>query len=577
MNFHFIITLILILSTNLSYATEDIKQNLCQLYGKNKSCNQFSQEQKLSLSSLEIQCESERQKHSCENFEKSLIDKDKAKKTEISAKFKRCNIESLCEPEFDTKSCAIAGLEGAVDLVVNLVTLPWTATRLIANAFENDKSCFENKNGEKENLFTLYNLSIPNEHQKYRIPEEMKANIVKNWSCSELRNYVNKKQQNYNSFLGPLIAQGKFNPKKNKAPIQELIEAATKQFELRWDCYSKKTKADLSCYVVANLLTPGALAKGLSILKVSPIKNISKEATVENTTVKAPAVVKLDPTKIPPTAEEILKNPQIGLWRLHEVGLTEQAQALESQITNTLLTSKPIDVTAVGKGIMGGKYLDFGNGVKGIWKPDSHWDIEGMGRHEVAAYDIDRKLGLRRVPITVKREYNGIEGSIQLVVNDLDDVKFGGHPSHYSFFDQLIGNKDRHAGNIISTEGRAIAIDNGLSFESISHIQFSTDSKNILTQYRKSKTEATKNNAINEMKYLMPQQAVYENLVRTTPEEWQQILGKNLGNSEIRNFLTQREFLIMAVENAKKTMGENIFPDGNFSPLIRLKKPTSEK
>ena len=106
--------------------------------------------------------------------------------------------------------------------------------------------------------------------------------------------------------------------------------------------------------------------------------------------------------------------------------------------------------------------------------------LEGW-RFEIAAYVVDKLLDLGMVPPTVRRVWEGRPGSCQLwiegtaLLRDLakepenqeslssrawKDVGFIGQ-----FFDNLIGNEDRHQGNVLVTRNfRGILIDHSRTF-----------------------------------------------------------------------------------------------------------------
>jgi hypothetical protein len=106
--------------------------------------------------------------------------------------------------------------------------------------------------------------------------------------------------------------------------------------------------------------------------------------------------------------------------------------------------------------------------------------IEGW-RYECAAYLLDKHLGLDMIPPTAEREFKGNDGSVQLWVDfwitgrqkQEDKIKVPGanlvHWNRMTYlqraFDNLIGNEDRHLGNILITEDwRVILIDHSRSF-----------------------------------------------------------------------------------------------------------------
>ena len=114
-------------------------------------------------------------------------------------------------------------------------------------------------------------------------------------------------------------------------------------------------------------------------------------------------------------------------------------------------------------------------GRQGVFKPQSgerdarpsipkgtYW------RREIAAYRLDRILGLNLVPTTVPREIDDEQGSLQDFVDD--DVRpvedYPPIDQHWmAVLDFLIANSDRHRFNwMTQADGRPAATDNGLSF-----------------------------------------------------------------------------------------------------------------
>ncbi len=102
-------------------------------------------------------------------------------------------------------------------------------------------------------------------------------------------------------------------------------------------------------------------------------------------------------------------------------------------------------------------------------------------RWEVAAYRLDKQLGLNMVPPTVERRFRGERGSLQLWVESEMDLREKIQrnietPIDKSenwlraawlqqAFDNLIGNEDRHMGNVLVTKDfRAILIDHSRTF-----------------------------------------------------------------------------------------------------------------
>ena len=107
--------------------------------------------------------------------------------------------------------------------------------------------------------------------------------------------------------------------------------------------------------------------------------------------------------------------------------------------------------------------------LKKVDKKHDNW------RYEVAAYHLDKLLGLGMVPPTVERNVGGRKGCLQLWVTGVTMEKYEDTPpdteawrrqiSLMWLFDDLIGNIDRHLNNaMISPEYRLMLIDNSKSF-----------------------------------------------------------------------------------------------------------------
>lgn len=101
--------------------------------------------------------------------------------------------------------------------------------------------------------------------------------------------------------------------------------------------------------------------------------------------------------------------------------------------------------------------------------------------YEIAAYNLDKLLGLGMVPPTVQKRFRGMAGSCQLWIEEsavlkkrlreglsskvLDKPKWLRQAYIQQLFDNLIGNEDRHQGNVLITaDERSFLIDHSRTF-----------------------------------------------------------------------------------------------------------------
>jgi hypothetical protein len=118
-----------------------------------------------------------------------------------------------------------------------------------------------------------------------------------------------------------------------------------------------------------------------------------------------------------------------------------------------------------------------------LWKnvSGSPLGIVDSWLYEIAAYNLDKLLGLGMVPPTVQKRFRGMAGSCQLWIEDsavlkkklqqglsskvLDKPQWLRQAYIQQLFDNLIGNEDRHQGNVlITTDERSFLIDHSRTF-----------------------------------------------------------------------------------------------------------------
>jgi hypothetical protein len=114
-----------------------------------------------------------------------------------------------------------------------------------------------------------------------------------------------------------------------------------------------------------------------------------------------------------------------------------------------------------------------------VWKPlrpGFHRGHYESYKSEIAAYELDKLLDLQMVPPAVERDIDGEKGAAIMWIDGTESIKQRGGqvPTTPAFakpvrqmqlFDNLIGNPDRNAGNIlVDGAGHVILIDHSRAF-----------------------------------------------------------------------------------------------------------------
>jgi hypothetical protein len=190
----------------------------------------------------------------------------------------------------------------------------------------------------------------------------------------------------------------------------------------------------------------------------------------------------------------MIRNPLRSLAVFALAGLTASALAQftpdevaqRAALENFLSTAEIVKAEDVGEGVTKPIRLTLrkdGREERGIWKNPSGLQLgawEGW-QYEIAAYRMDKLLGLNMVPPTVEREYLGKRGSLQfwttvatsllkVVENKIPfppEAMEGLERAKYltRAFDSLIANEDRTQQNVLYTKDwRTILIDHSRSF-----------------------------------------------------------------------------------------------------------------
>jgi hypothetical protein len=184
---------------------------------------------------------------------------------------------------------------------------------------------------------------------------------------------------------------------------------------------------------------------------------------------------------------------------------------------------------------------------------------EESWKWEIAAYRLDKYLGLNMVPPTVEREFRWKRGSCQLWVTVEMDLRKKTRekietPSDkvYSWnnaiyltraFDNLIANEDRHQGSILVTKDwRLILIDHSRSFGT---------SKKLTTEL----IYSGENNDSEIMRRLP--RAFVEKLKGINSELVGQVTGDYLTDKEIEAVLKRRDLILKEIAGLIEKHGED--------------------
>jgi hypothetical protein len=204
------------------------------------------------------------------------------------------------------------------------------------------------------------------------------------------------------------------------------------------------------------------------------------------------------------------------------------------------------------------------NGItrKALWK-NAEGRMKGSMENwkwEIAAYQLDKYLGLNMVPPTVEKEFREERGSCQLWVDYWIKAKQKNEqkikvPSYKIFyynratylrwaFDNLIANEDRHAGNIfITKDWRIILPDHSRTFRTSKKL-----TKDLI--YTEKHKEGPK-----VMKEL-PRTFV-DKLKSLNFELIRDIVGEYLTEKEINAVLLRRDLILKVIDERIEKLGED--------------------
>jgi hypothetical protein len=234
-----------------------------------------------------------------------------------------------------------------------------------------------------------------------------------------------------------------------------------------------------------------------------------------------------------------------GFLQTAEVVDSRQMSGSEGVTRPWVLTLKKGDVThrALWKNAQGR--------MGGFW--------EGWN-YEIAAYLLDKYLGLGMVPPTVERRFRGDRGSCQLWIEDcmtllerdkkkikMPPIKvFGWNRATYiqRLWDNLIANEDRHMNQILITpDWRMILIDHSRTFRSSG-------------RFTKSLLFTAKSPDGPKLMSELPR-SLYEKVKALDFEAIKSAVGSTLTSDEINAVLIRRDLILQEIGKLIKAHGED--------------------
>jgi hypothetical protein len=239
--------------------------------------------------------------------------------------------------------------------------------------------------------------------------------------------------------------------------------------------------------------------------------------------------------------------------------------AQRQELEEFLSTAKIIRFEAIGEGITKPIRLFLKKDdieKSGVWKNPHGYQagyIEGW-QYEIAAYKMDKLLGLNMIPPTVERKFKGKRGSLQLWIDHehslltIMEQKIKIPPAEYDHFnktkyltrafDSLIANEDRTQQNILFTKDwRRILIDHSRSFRSSNEF-----TEKLL--FGKSAEERPK-------PFRQLPRTFVDKIKALDFEAIKESAGYYLNDKEIKAILMRKKLLLAEIEEMIKEKGED--------------------
>lgn len=235
------------------------------------------------------------------------------------------------------------------------------------------------------------------------------------------------------------------------------------------------------------------------------------------------------------------------------------------EIEEALRTAKIVKVKELGTGITNPQKFTLDNGkfqFAGVFKTvderkrgltklanSVEMDFKDSWMFEVAAYELDKLLGLNMVPVTVERSYNGKKGSLQLWIENAmtervrkeknltatNTVDWNRQIFKVRVFDNLIYNIDRNLGNLlIDANWKIYMIDHSRCFKNMDLLQHPKDLR-------------------------IFSRSLIDGLRKLDEKSIQERCGKYLTNMEIKMMLKRRDQILALCDQLHLAKGDSIY------------------